>query len=75
MLRPCSRLVNFRFRGPLESGKVNRMKMDVSADLAVLEEHTAALGQKIAGLAEQIVTGEYADVRKAGTVPRPEPQP
>ena len=69
MLRPRSRLVNFRLRGPMESWKVNQLLCCVTADLAVLAGQLAELRNRTDKLLGRAATGECVNAGKADTLP------
>lgn len=68
MLTPLSRLINFRYRGPLESWKANQIRLNIAADISVLSKGASELEEKTAELGGLITTGEYLNVRRDNTV-------
>lgn len=75
MLVPYLRLVNMRFRGPMESWKVNQIKTCTTRDLTVLKKHTEELAVEIGELGNLVLLGEYINAGISHPIPQPKPQP
>jgi len=68
MAVPVMRLVNHRYRGPMESRKVNQMMNDIRCDIERLESFASELALMIDTLAKFIIMGESIDARETDTV-------
>lgn len=68
MAAPLLRKINYRYRGPKESRKVNQMIDDILCDTEILYSLLAELQASVESLSSIIVMGEYVDVRIADTL-------
>lgn len=59
MIAPVIKLVNHRYRGPIESRKVNQMINDILCDIERLESLSSKLALMISTLADSIMMGEF----------------